>query len=93
MFEPGSGPAKGRGRPKGSPNKVGRSAREVIATVAEGLGGTERMIAWAQEDEKNERAFWTNIYPKLVPLQVTGANGGALQSEMTVRFVGANAKP
>jgi hypothetical protein len=36
------------------------------------LGGTDRLIAWAQEDPLNERAFWSSIYPKLLPLQVAG---------------------
>lgn len=30
------------------------------------------MIEWAKADEKNESAFWTSIYPKLLPLQVSG---------------------
>ena len=64
---------KGKGRPKGVPNKTTTAAKEAIAMVAEGLGGAERMIDWAQSDPINERAFWTQIYPKLLPLQVNGA--------------------
>jgi len=41
--------------------------------AAEDLGGTERLVAWAKEDSRNEAAFWTAIYPKLLPLQVNGA--------------------
>ena len=62
----------GKGRPAGSPNKTTRAAKEAIALAAEGLGGTERLIAWAQEDKRNEAAFWTSIYPKLLPLTVGG---------------------
>ena len=65
-------PPKSRGRPKGSVNKVGREAKEVIAAAAEGLGGLERMITWAKSDPKNESAFWTSVYPKLLPLTVAG---------------------
>lgn len=68
----------GKGRPKGVPNKTARTAKEAIALAAEGLGGTDRLIAWAQEDPANERAFWSSIYPKLLPVQVTGEGGGAL---------------
>lgn len=64
--------AKGRGRPKGSPNKTTTAAKEAIALAAEGLGGTDRLIAWAREDKLNERTFWGTIYPKLLPLQVNG---------------------
>lgn len=60
------------GRQKGTPNKLTMAAREAIATAAEALGGAERLVQWAQEAPENERAFWVNIYPKLVPLQLTG---------------------
>ena len=61
----------GPGRPKGSVNKVGAAAKDVIAKAAEELGGVDRLVAWAQEDPANERAFWATIYPKLIPLQVS----------------------
>ncbi|MUV13579.1 hypothetical protein [Noviluteimonas gilva] len=63
---------KGRGRPKGSPNKLGKAAKDVIAEAAAELGGAERLIAWAKLDPLNERAFWATIYPKLLPLTVSG---------------------
>jgi hypothetical protein len=68
----------GQGRPKGSLTRHTTAVKDAIAAAAEGLGGTERLIAWAQEDKLNERAFWSSIYPKLLPLQVTGAGGGPL---------------
>jgi hypothetical protein len=71
-------PAAGRGRPKGSLNKTTATAKEAIALAAEGLGGTDRLIAWAKEDARNEHAFWATIYPKLLPLQVSGENGDAI---------------
>lgn len=71
----------GPGRPKGSSNKTTTIAKDAIAQAAEGLGGTERLIAWAKEDSKNEAAFWTTIYPKLLPLQVTGEGGGPIRFE------------
>jgi hypothetical protein len=64
----------GPGRPKGIPNKATRQAKEAIALAAEGLGGTERLIAWAKESPDNEKAFWTSIYPRLVPLDVHGSH-------------------
>ena len=60
-------PNAGKGRPAGSLNKTTRAAKEAIAFAAEGLGGAERLIDWAKEDPLNERAFWTQIYPKLLP--------------------------
>lgn len=63
---------KGAGRPKGSVNKTGAAAKAVIEEAAAELGGASRLLAWAQEDPANERAFWATIYPKLLPLQVNG---------------------
>lgn len=65
---------KGGGRPKGSVNKTTMQAKQAIALAAEGLGGTDRLIAWAQEDPKNESVFWSSIYTKLVPLDVNGTH-------------------
>ena len=69
----------GPGRKKGVPNKLTMTAKEAIALAADKLGGAERLVAWAQEDPLNERAFWASIYPKLLPLQVTGDGGGPIQ--------------
>lgn len=63
---------RGRGRPKGALNKVGKAAKDVIALAAEGLGGADRLLAWAKEAPENEKAFWASIYPKLLPLTVHG---------------------
>lgn len=70
---------RGRGRPKGSQNKVAKEAKDMIAAAAEGLGGLERIIEWAKSDPANERAFWATIYPKLLPLTVAGDKDNPLQ--------------
>jgi len=78
-------PNAGKGRPKGAVGKTTASAKEAIQLAAEGLGGAERLIAWAKEDPLNERVFWGSIYTKLLPLQVSGEGGGPLTVEI-VRF-------
>lgn len=80
--------AKGQktgGRVKGTPNKTTQAAKDAIALAAERLGGADRLVDWAQEDPANERAFWSTIYPKLLPLQVSGAGGAPLEVHI-VRF-------
>lgn len=67
------------GKPKGATNKNTRTALETIAFAAEGLGGAERMIEWSKEAPENERVFWGTIYPKLLPLQVTGRDGAPIE--------------
>ena len=71
------------GKPKGAKNHTTRTAMEAIAYAAEKLGGAERLTEWAKESPDNEKVFWGTVYPKLLPLQVTGANGGALIVQMT----------
>jgi hypothetical protein len=73
------------GKPKGAISKTTRTAKEAIALAAEGLGGADRLIAWAKEDPANERAFWASIYPKLIPVQVQGDPDAPLG--LTVTFV------
>lgn len=75
----GASPGERRGgRAKGTQNKVTKAAKDAIAEAAEALGGSARLVAWAQEDPANERVFWGTIYPKLLPLQVSGEGGGAV---------------
>ena len=82
--------AKGRktgGRTKGRANKLTTAAKSAIEMAAEGLGGAQRLVAWAKEDPLNERAFWTQIYTKLLPLQVTGKDDKPLIPPGGIRFV------
>jgi hypothetical protein len=76
----------GRGRVKGVPNKTTKLAKQAIAEAAEKLGGTERLVAWAQENPDNEKVFWSSIYTKLIPVQteITGKDGEAIQFEQKV---------
>jgi hypothetical protein len=68
--------------------RVTTTARDAIALAAEGLGGTERLIAWAKEDPSNEKAFWGTIYLKLLPLQLNGAGeGGEFLTKAVIEFV------
>lgn len=77
----------GQGRPKGSLNKATLAAKEAIALAAEGLGGTERLIAWAKEEPANERAFWSSIYPRIIPVQVSGDPNNPLRVETVTRRI------
>lgn len=71
--------------------KVTTTARDAIALAAEGLGGADRLIAWAKEDPSNEKVFWGTIYLKLLPLQVNGAGvGGEHLTKTVIEFVRPN---
>ena len=66
------------GRPKGVPNRVHSAAKTAIADAADRIGGAARLASWALETKKNECAFWTLIYPRLLPHEVTGPGGSQL---------------
>jgi len=68
----------GKGRPRGAKNKTTLIAKDAIAAAAEKLGGVDRLVHWAKEDAQNERVFWGTIYPKLLPLQLSGEGGQAI---------------
>lgn len=80
--------AKTGGREKGTPNKLTSTAKDTIAQCAALLEKNGRTLyVWVSEDPANEKAFWVQIYPKLLPLQVTGEGGGPLKIEQIKRVI------
>ena len=59
--------AKGRGRPKGSRNKITNEAKQAILMAFDKLGGVDRLVAWVKKDDANETLFWTRIFTRLTP--------------------------
>ena len=71
------------GKPKGTENKVGAEAKAVIRECAEKLTNKGKgLMKWVEKDDKNEFAFWASIYPKLLPHEVTGGGGGAIELKL-----------
>lgn len=64
------GTPKTGGRQKGSVNKIQKDLREEILEVHQRLGGTEGMLEWARQSETNQRIFYGQILPKLLPREV-----------------------
>jgi hypothetical protein len=86
-FKKGDRKPPNSGRKPGVVNKSTALVRDVIEQAAAALGGVERLVAWARESRENERTFWGSIYPKLLPLQVTGPNDGAIKIERIERVI------
>lgn len=70
----------GQGRPKGVPNKLTADLKSMILGALSDVGGREYL---AQQALESPGAFMT-LVGKVLPLQVTGENGGAVQFETTV---------
>jgi hypothetical protein len=66
-------PNAGKGRPKGVVNKLTMDVKEAINHAADRLGGPERLASWAKESPENERAFWTQVWVKIVPKDINAS--------------------
>lgn len=69
------GSRKTGGRQKGTPNKVTKELKEMVLQALDRAGGVDYLVTQARE---NPGPFLT-LLGKVLPLQVTGANGGPLQ--------------
>jgi len=78
----------GPGRPKGIPNKNTGLIREMIAQALNDAGGVDYLVSRAR-DPKTASAFLV-LVGKVVPVQVTGGDGGPVLNEIVIRMVDAN---
>lgn len=75
----------GPGRPKGSKNKTTVELKTMILNALDSAGG-ERYLAERAADPRTASAFLT-LVGKVLPLQLTGKDGGAMVFERIVREV------
>lgn len=75
----------GPGRKKGVPNRMTTEVKAMILEALEGAGGVEYLTERAN-DPRTASAFLT-LVGKVLPLQVTGEGGGAVQHALRVEFV------
>jgi hypothetical protein len=66
-------PAAGRGRPKGSPNKIQAAVKELVIQALDQAGGVDYLVTQSRD---NPTAFMT-LVGKVLPLQTehSGAIG------------------
>jgi len=66
--------ARGRektgGRKAGTLNKNTVTVKDTIAMVAKRIGGEDRLVTWINETPEHETLYWTQMYMKLLPLQM-----------------------
>ncbi len=56
-------------------NKTTLAAKEAFRMAFEGTGGVPALIAWGKEN----RGELYKLYARLIPTEVTGKDGGAIQ--------------
>jgi len=76
MAGKGSAPGERRGgRQKGTPNKSTQAVKDMILEALAQKGGADYL---ARQADENPAAFLT-LVGKVLPLQVTGSSGGAIE--------------
>ncbi len=75
-------PGQGQGRPKG-PTKTTIEVKQAILAALDKVGGVDYLVAQAQN---NPGAFLT-LVGKVIPLQVTGQDGGPVQTVTRIEIV------
>jgi hypothetical protein len=64
----------GKGRPKGVPNKTNAALKDMILNALSKVGGEDYL---AKQATDNPASFLT-LVGKVLPMQLTGENGGGL---------------
>ena len=83
-------PNAGKGRVKGVPNRSTTALKEAILQAAEktgadmqGKGGLTGYLTFLAKDEPKSFAM---LLGKVLPMQVTGADGGPVEAVTEIRF-------
>ena len=77
---------RGRGRPKGSPNKQTKEIKEMLLQSLHDSGGAEYFRQLAIDNSSAYASLIGKIIPAEVKNQITGADGGPVQHAIKVNF-------
>lgn len=73
-------PAAGMGRPKGTPNKTTALLKDAIIEAAVEAGDKAGLVGYLKTQARENPAAFLTLLGKVLPLQVTGPNGGAIRT-------------
>ena len=76
------GKRPGAGRPRGSLDKGSRLIREMVAEALDEAGGVAYLAAKAE----THPAGFMSLLGRVLPIQVTGEDGGAVKHSIRVTF-------
>lgn len=77
------GKREGAGRPKGSLDKGNALIREMVADALHEAGGVGYLVRQANE----KPAAFLALLGKVLPVQITGANGGPMETITRIELV------
>ncbi|WP_198039408.1 hypothetical protein [Bartonella refiksaydamii] len=88
-------PLRRRGRTKGALNKTTRRFNEALLTAAEQAGyhyGEDGLVSYLQYHALNNPVPFFSLLAKVLPLQVTGEDGGKVKTISRIEIVPVDAK-
>lgn len=77
-------PAAGNGRPKGAVNKTTKLLKDAILKAAEQAGnkiGKDGLVSYLEAQALENPGPFLSLLGKVLPMQVTGEDGGAIRIE------------
>jgi hypothetical protein len=75
----------GPGRPKGVPNKSTTLLKDAILAAATKAGDKGGLVGYLTDQAKENPQSFLPLLGKVLPMQLTGEDGGAIQIEQRVR--------
>jgi hypothetical protein len=76
------GKKTGGGSRKGVPNKVNKELKEMILGALDDVGGQDYLARQADENPAAFMSLVAKVLPKDIKQEISGANGGALVTEI-----------
>lgn len=77
---------RGRGRPKGAPNKNTQAIKDMLLASLDNVGGQAYFQQQAIENPNAYMALIGKIIPAEVKKEITGADGGPVQHSVKLKF-------
>jgi len=80
------------GRKKGTPNKTTALLKDAIIEAATAAGNKEGLVGYlTRQADENPAAFMT-LLGKVLPMQVTGENGGPVKTTTRVELIAVSTR-
>ena len=76
------------GRAKGTPNKTTALLKDAILIAAEKAGGPGGLVGYLTTQASANPAAFMTLLGKVLPTQLTGADGGAIEVKSLAHFYG-----
>lgn len=80
-------PAAGKGRPKGAPNKTTALLKDAVLKAAELAGGDGGLVGYLLMQATQNPGPFLSLLAKVLPMQVTGADGGPIEVTRIERII------